>query len=105
MIDEPTLQQRIVTQHIFGPADFTARYNAWQSNAFAGESHLLRQSAPFRKRNKSKKLTNLYYTGAGTLPGVGLPMCLISAEQTYKKIIGNKSDGPLTDAFTSSNHS
>ena len=75
--------------------DFANRFNAWQFNAFGGESHLLRQSIIFRTANKSKKLKNLYYVGAGTLPGIGLPMCLISAQLTYKRIVGNRQPGPL----------
>ena len=89
------LRERITTQSIFGPRDFGDNYNAWQYNAFGGESHLLKQSVIFRTPNKSKKLDNLYYVGAGTLPGIGLPMCLISAEMTYKKIAGIKKSGPL----------
>ncbi len=91
----PDLQERIVTQTVFGPADFEDRYHAWQANAFGGQSHLLSQSVFFRARNKSKRLDNLYYVGAGTTPGIGLPMCLISAQQTYKKIVGITTDGPL----------
>lgn len=92
----PDLSERIVEQSIFGPTDFMHHYNAWQYNAFGGESHLLRQSIVFRTPNQSRKVKNLYYVGAGTLPGIGLPMCLISAELTYKKIVGNRSAGPLT---------
>jgi len=94
-INEPDLESRIITRHVMGPTDFAERYNAWQYNAFGGESHLLKQSAFFRTKNKSRKLKNLYYTGAGTLPGIGLPMCLISAELTYKRICGIKSGAPL----------
>lgn len=94
-IGEPDLEKRIITQHIMGPSDFAARYHAWQNNAFGGESHLLQQSAIFRTKNKSRKLTNLYYTGAGTLPGIGLPMCLISAELTFKRIMRITRGGPL----------
>lgn len=94
-IGEPDLESRIVTRHIMGPADYAERYNAWQYNAFGGESHVLMQSAFFRTKNKSRKLKNLYYTGAGTLPGIGLPMCLISAELTYKRIMGIKTGTPL----------
>lgn len=95
IIHEPQLQQRIVSQHIFTPADFGERFNAWELNAFGGESHLLRQSVIFRTSNKSKKVKNLYYVGAGSLPGIGLPMCLISAQLTYKRIVGIKTGGPL----------
>lgn len=90
------LAERIVEQTIFGPQDFKAHYNAWQSNAFGGESHILSQSILFRTPNKSRKVKNLYYVGAGTLPGIGLPMCLISAQLTFKQIVGNKKAGPLT---------
>lgn len=94
-IGEPDLESRIISRHIMGPTDFAERYNAWGYNAFGGESHLLTQSAFFRTKNKSRKLKNLYYVGAGTLPGIGLPMCLISAELTYKRIMGIKSGAPL----------
>ncbi len=86
---------RIATREIFGPNDFVTHFNAWQYNAFGGESHLLRQSVIFRTPNKSRKVKNLFYVGAGTLPGIGLPMCLIGAQLTYKQITGNKSAGPL----------
>jgi phytoene dehydrogenase-like protein len=49
----------------------------------------------WRLANKSKKLQNLYYVGASTVPGIGLPMCLISAELVYKRITGIKRGGPV----------
>lgn len=91
----PDLTQRIVTKHIFGPRSFESQFHAWQYNAFGGESHKLLQSVIFRSGNRSKKVRNLFYVGAGTLPGIGLPMCLISAQLTFKKIIGDKTAGPL----------
>ncbi len=91
----PDLAERIVERNIFGPQDFTDRFNAWEYNAFGGESHLLSQSVIFRTPNKSRTVKNLYYVGAGTLPGIGLPMCLISAQLTYKRITGNRAAGPL----------
>lgn len=91
----PDLAERVVERHIFGPQDFANRYNAWAYNAFGGESHLLSQSVIFRTPNKSRKVRNLYYVGAGSLPGIGLPMCLIGAQLTYKQITGNRTSGPL----------
>ena len=96
MSGESDLPKRIVSRLIYGPEQFGEQFNAWQYNAFGGESHLLRQSVIFRTRNRSKKVSNLYYVGAGTLPGIGLPMCLISAQLTYKRITGNRRRGPLT---------
>ena len=95
VIGVPDLESRIISRHIVGPKDYANRYHAWEYNAFGGESHLLRQSAVFRTKNKSRKLENLYYVGAGALPGIGLPMCLISAELTYKRIMGIKRGAPL----------
>lgn len=95
MSGESDLPKRIVSRLIYGPEQFSEQFNAWQYNAFGGESHLLRQSVMFRTRNRSKKVSNLYYVGAGTLPGIGLPMCLISAQLTYKRIMGNRRRGPL----------
>lgn len=89
------LETRIVTQDIVTPETFGERFNAWAYNALGGQSHLLSQSAFFRTPNKSKRVKNLYYVGAGTAPGIGLPMCLISAQLVYKRIKGIHKAGPL----------
>lgn len=92
----PDLKSRIQTQFICGPGYFKQAFNAWEFNAFGGESHLLSQSVIFRTPNQSKKVKNLYYVGAGTIPGVGLPMCLIGAELVFKKITHNRKPGSLS---------
>ena len=85
-IGKPTLRENIVSQEQFGPADFNDKFHAWKGTAL-GMSHELSQSAMWRIPPKSKKVNNLYYVGAGTMPGIGLPMCLISAEIVTKKIM------------------
>lgn len=87
-------KERIVFKHIVGPDDFAHDFNAWQGTAL-GLSHLLKQSALFRPSNKSKKVSNLYYVGGNTVPGIGLPMCLISAELVYKRLIHDTSANAL----------
>lgn len=94
-INEPNLAERITFQESFGPNDFASRFYAWQGSAL-GQSHLLTQSAFWRTPNKSKRVKNLFYVGGNTMPGVGLPMCLISAELVYKRIMKQKSGGPIT---------
>lgn len=79
------LKGRTVSRTLFGPNDFSEKYNAWQSTML-GPSHKLTQSAFFRSPNKSKKLNNLFYVGANTVPGIGVPMCLISAELVSERI-------------------
>ena len=58
-------------------------------------SHTLRQSAFFRPSVKHTKVKNLYMVGAGVQPGIGVPMCLISAELVYKQIVGDTTAGPV----------
>lgn len=91
----PDLRERLVVKKMFGPSDFAASFNAWHGSAL-GPSHILRQSAMFRTPNKSRKLCNLYYVGGFTAPGIGLPMCLISAELVYKRLAGDKRGGPIS---------
>lgn len=83
--DITDLSSRIVYRKLFGPNDFANEYNAWQGTAL-GLSHELRQSAMFRPKTKSGKVSNLYYVGANVQPGIGVPMCLISAELVAAQI-------------------
>lgn len=88
------LLARAVTREVFYPDMFAERFASWHSSML-GQSHLLRQSAFFRTPNRSRKVKNLYYVGGSTVPGIGLPMCLIGAELVYKRIVGDRSAGPL----------
>ena len=90
------LAERIVTRHTLGPADFAERYHAWSGGSI-GPAHTLRQSAFFRGRNVSRRVEGLYYAGATTVPGVGVPMCLISAENVIKRLRGDTSPGALPE--------
>ena len=90
----PDLGDRIVVRETRGPADFATTYHSWQGGML-GPSHILSQSALFRAQNASKKISNLFYAGATTAPGVGVPMCLISAELVLKRIRGDHTAGPV----------
>ncbi|MDK8476224.1 phytoene desaturase family protein [Corynebacterium sp. MSK310] len=92
--DIPDLRERITITRSLGPADFADRYHSWSGGAL-GPAHTLFQSAFFRGRNASRKVAGLYYAGATTVPGVGVPMCLISAENIIKRLRGDTSAGPL----------
>lgn len=90
----PDLKDRIEYERIFAVQDFKDRYNSFQGSAL-GLAHTFNQTAIFRPNNVSKKVANLYYVGASTNPGIGMPICLISAELVLKRIIGDKSASPL----------
>lgn len=94
--DVPDLAERIVVRRTIAPGDFAADLGAWRGNAL-GLAHTLRQSAMFRPRNASRKVDGLSYAGGSTLPGIGLPMCLISAELVLKRLRGDRSPGPLAE--------
>jgi phytoene dehydrogenase-like protein len=92
----PDLPERVVLRRTIGPGDFAAGLNAWSGGAL-GPAHVLSQSAFFRAGNASRKIRGLVYAGAGTIPGVGLPMCLISAELALKRVRGDTSAGPVRE--------
>lgn len=90
------LAERIVVRRSVGPGDFQADLKAWMGTAL-GPAHTLMQSALFRSGNVSKKVDGLYYAGSSTIPGIGLPMCLISAEVLVKRVRGDVSTSPLAE--------
>jgi phytoene desaturase len=92
----PDLRERIVVRETKGPADFHADYRSWRGGML-GPAHILSQSAMFRAQNASRRVQGLFYAGATTAPGVGVPMCLISAELVLKRVRGDHSPGPLEE--------
>ncbi|MGO1972154.1 MAG: phytoene desaturase family protein [Propionibacteriaceae bacterium] len=92
----PDLAERVVLRRTTGPADFVDAFQSWQGGAL-GPAHTWRQSAFLRGRNASSKLGGLLYAGAATIPGIGLPMCLISAELVLKRLIGDRSSTPVRE--------
>ncbi|HEX8552613.1 MAG TPA: phytoene desaturase family protein [Abditibacteriaceae bacterium] len=90
------LRERLVFKRRFTGRDFASRYNNFKGTAL-GLAHTVWQTAILRPNNVSKKLSNLYFVGANVNPGIGMPICLISAELAYKRIIGDKSSGHLSE--------
>ena len=77
----PGLSKNLVTTRIFTPPDFVQQLNAWQGSAFSLQPTLL-QSAWFRVHNRDRKIHGLYFVGAGTHPGAGIPGVVNSARAT-----------------------
>ena len=90
------LAERIVVRRTISPADLEVGLGAWRGTAL-GPAHTLAQSAFFRTRNVSKHVEGLYYAGASTIPGIGLPMCLISAELVLKHVRGDTGTAPVAE--------
>ncbi len=79
------IEPLIETEHRFYPRDFTRRYNILNGATF-GLSHNLTQSAFFRPPNYEPRVKNLYYVGASTQPGGGLPVVLAGSMAAVKLI-------------------
>lgn len=74
----PDLQAHIVTEHYIDPRHFKHTLNSHLGAGFSLQP-VLTQSAWFRPHNRSEDFDNLYFVGAGTHPGAGLPGVLSSA--------------------------
>ncbi|MFD1860488.1 phytoene desaturase [Aeromicrobium camelliae] len=99
----PDLADRIVLRRTVGPRDFAAGLHAWRGGAL-GPGHTLTQSAFLRAGNASRRVDGLLYAGSSTIPGIGLPMCLISAELVLKRLRGDRSTGPLREPLAAGVH-
>ncbi len=75
----PDLQENIVAEHYIDPLHFQDTLNSYLGSAFSVQPTLL-QSAWFRPHNRSEDFDDLYFVGAGTHPGAGLPGVLASAK-------------------------
>ena len=75
----PDLQENIVAEHYIDPLHFQNTLNSYLGSAFSVEPTLL-QSAWFRPHNRAEDFENLYFVGAGTHPGAGLPGVISSAK-------------------------
>ncbi|MCW3796652.1 phytoene desaturase [Sphingomonas sp. BN140010] len=77
----PDIRSRIRTMFHYSPNDFGRDLSAHLGSAFSLEP-VLWQSAWFRTHNRDDKIRNLFFVGAGTHPGAGIPGVVGSAEAT-----------------------
>ena len=75
----PDLENTITADFWMDPTDFRNKYRATHGAGFS-ISPIFRQSAWFRYKNRDPKIRNLYFVGAGTHPGAGMPGVLSSAK-------------------------
>ncbi|MEJ7809052.1 MAG: phytoene desaturase [Gemmatimonadaceae bacterium] len=75
----PGLSRHIVTEHRIDPRHFRDTLNSHLGSAFSVEP-VLSQSAWMRPHNRSEDVPNLYFAGAGTHPGAGIPGVLSSGK-------------------------
>jgi phytoene desaturase len=82
----PGLREKIGPHFHFGPADFESELRSHLGSAFSLEP-ILTQSAYFRVHNRDASVPNLYFVGAGTHPGAGIPGVVGSAKATARLVL------------------
>jgi phytoene desaturase len=82
----PGLSERLDGHFHFGPAEFESELNSHLGSAFSLEP-VLTQSAYFRVHNRDDAIPNLYFVGAGTHPGAGIPGVVGSAKATARLVL------------------
>jgi phytoene desaturase len=80
------LEQHLKFEIVYQPEDWNTQFNLQKGAAF-GLSHNFWQVGFLRPQNRHKKYKNLYFAGASTHPGTGLPIVLLSARLTVERIL------------------
>ena len=79
------LNKNTITKTIKTPIDWEQSFNLYRGSGL-GLAHDLNQVGAYRPRNKDEQFSNLYYVGASTTPGTGLPMVVISSKLVTERI-------------------
>lgn len=81
----PDLREHVVFERVYTPQDFASDYNLLHGSAF-GLSHGFRQIGYLRPSNKARFLDNVYFVGASTVPGGGVPMVILGSRLTAERV-------------------
>ena len=82
------LNSRIVSKTILSPEHWESMFNLYKGSGL-GLAHDMNQIGWFRPANKDENLENVYYVGASTIPGTGLPMTVISSKLTTERFLND----------------
>ena len=84
------LHEHTLTRTIMTPIDWQNTFGLYRGSGL-GLAHGMDQIGAFRPKNKDEEYGNLYYVGASTTPGTGLPMVVISSRLTTERILEDES--------------
>jgi phytoene desaturase len=76
-LTKQNIREAVIYKKSYAHRNFKEDYHAFKGNAY-GLANTLTQTALLKPSLKSKKLSNLFYTGQLTVPGPGVPPSLIS---------------------------
>lgn len=77
-----------VCERVWTPQVWERTFGLYQGSAF-GAAHTLAQMGPMRWPNRDPAVNGLYYTGASTVPGTGLPMVTIGGRMTAERVLSD----------------
>ena len=80
------IRGHVVYKRSYATNDFIQDYNAYKGNAY-GLANTLMQTAIFKPKLKSKKISNLFYAGQLTVPGPGVPPSIISGRIAANELL------------------
>ncbi|MGY2133202.1 phytoene desaturase family protein [Hymenobacter sp. HD11105] len=80
-----SIRDAVVYKRSYAHSDFVADYHSYKGNAY-GLANTLKQTAILKPTLKSRKVSNLYFTGQLTVPGPGVPPSLISGQVVAKEV-------------------
>ena len=79
------IRPEIVSRTVYTPEDWQDQFNLHRGSGL-GMSHKMLQIGGFRPKNFDEKFKNVFYVGASTIPGTGLPMVIISSKLVTERI-------------------
>jgi phytoene desaturase len=79
------LEANTLTKTVLTPIDWQQKFNLYKGSGL-GLAHDLNQVGAFRPQNFDEKFKNLFYVGASTTPGTGLPMVVIGSKLVTERI-------------------
>jgi len=79
------IMPHIVTRMSYSPKEWESFANLWRGSGL-GLAHDIKQIGAFRPANFDEEFKNLFYVGASTHPGAGLPMAIISSKLAFERI-------------------
>lgn len=82
------LNANTITRTIWSPVDWRDKFNLYKGSGL-GLGHGIMQIGGLRPANKDEKISNLYYVGASTIPGTGLPMVVIGSRLVTERILND----------------
>ena len=83
-LDAHGYPNEVITEQLVTPLD-------WQAQGMAAGTpfalaHTFGQTGPFRPSNVERQLPGMFFAGSGTVPGVGVPMVLISGKLAASRV-------------------